>query len=155
MVLVKDNFISSELILSLRSDILFDRKHTFGMSSVGQDPFYSVDLNPEEPVIKLLLNKINSLVSGAYNIKRVYANIQYSGMNGSWHTDDGQLTALLFINEELQDGNFEIKLSSNDISTIEPLPGRLLVFDSALLHRGLSSSTLRIPRISLAFKLWR
>lgn len=149
-----DNFVSPEFVKGLRSTIMLDRKHSFNMSSVGIFPFYSVDFDIKEPIVDNILIKINKALNTSYIAKRVYANIQYSGMDGTWHTDDGDVTALLFLNEPLEGGNFEIRLQKEEKQIIEPLPGRLVVFEGKNLHRGLSSSTLAIPRISLAFKLW-
>lgn len=150
-----DNFVSPQFTEALRTTVLLDRKHSFNMSSVGVFPFYSVDFDIKEPIVENILDKINKTLNTNYTVKRVYANIQYSGMDGTWHTDDGDVTALLFINEPLEGGNFEIRVSKGGTQTIEPTPGRLIVFEGKNLHRGLSSSTLAIPRISLAFKLWK
>ena len=150
-----DNFISPELTDGLRSTILLDRKHAFNMTSNGVFPFYSVDFDINEPIVEKLVKQINSKIGSNYSIKRVYANIQYAGMDGTWHTDDGDITALLFVNQQLEGGNFEIRIPGEETILVAPLPGRLTVFEGKYLHRGLSSSTLAIPRISLAFKLWR
>lgn len=152
---VVDNFVSSQFVEGLRSTILLDRKHSFNMSSVGIVPFYSVEFETKEPIVKTLLEKINTHFDTNFTVKRVYANIQYTGMDGTWHTDDGDVTALLFVNDNLEEGNFEIRLEENNTQSILPLPGRLVVFEGRYLHRGLSSTTLAIPRISLAFKLWK
>lgn len=153
-----DNFLPSEYVSSLRSTVLLDNKHSFNMSSNGIIPFYSVEFNINDPLVQKLVNQINSVNSTLYSVKRAYANIQYSGMDGTWHTDDGDVTALIFLNEKIQDGNFEIRIKTNEETVTEeysPDPGRLLLFEGRHLHRGLSSTTLAIPRISLAFKLWR
>lgn len=154
-VTVIDNFVSAEFVQGLRATILLDRKHTFSMTSNGTAPFYSVDFQVQEPIIQKLVNQINSSAGKNYEVKRVYANIQYSGMDGTWHTDDGDVTALLFVNDNLEGGEFEIRNTSQDVERISPTPGRLIMFEGKYLHRGLSSSTLGIPRISLAFKLWQ
>lgn len=154
-VTIIDNFVSPEFVTGLRSTILLDRKHSFNMSSVGIYPFYSVDFDINDPIVKKILSQINKATSNNYTVKRVYANIQYSGMDGTWHTDDGDVTALLFLHEPLEGGNFEIKYSIGNIEIIEPIPGRLILFEGKYLHRGLSCTTLGKPRISLAFKLWQ
>lgn len=150
-----DNFVSPEFISSLRATIMLDRKHAYNMTSNGTSPFYSVDFNIKEPIVEKLVKQINSAIKGSYSVKRVYANIQYAGMDGTWHTDDGDVTALLFVNQELEGGNFEIRIPGEETTLISPVPGRLILFEGKYLHRGLSSSTLAVPRISLAFKLWQ
>ena len=154
-VTVIDNFVSPEFINGLRSTILLDRKHAFNMTSNGVSPFYSVDFDTKEPIVEKLVKQINSEIGGNYTVKRVYANIQYAGMDGTWHTDDGDVTALLFVNEQVEGGNFEIRIPGEETTLVSPIPGRLVVFEGKHLHRGLSSSTLAVPRISLAFKLWQ
>lgn len=150
-----DNFVSPEFISSLRDTIMLDRKHAYNMTSNGTSPFYSVDFNIKEPIVEKLVKQINSTIKSSYSVKRVYANIQYAGMDGTWHTDDGDVTALLFVNQELEGGNFEIRIPGEETTLISPVPGRLILFEGKYLHRGLSSSTLAVPRISLAFKLWQ
>jgi len=150
-----DNFVSPEFVNGLRATILLDRKHGYNMTSNGISPFYSVDFSIEEPIVLNLVKQINTCLKNSYSAKRVYANIQYAGMDGTWHTDDGDVTALLFVNQELEGGNFEIRIPGEETALISPTPGRLIVFEAKYLHRGLSSSTLAIPRISLAFKLWQ
>ena len=150
-----DNFVSPEFINSLRATVMLDRKHAYNMTSNGTSPFYSVDFNIKEPIVEKLVKQINSSTGGSYLVKRVYANIQYAGMDGTWHTDDGDVTALLFVNQELEGGNFEIRFPGQETTLISPVPGRLILFEGKYLHRGLSSLTLAVPRISLAFKLWQ
>ena len=150
-MLIVDNFLPTILAEGVYNHILFNCKHSYGHSSVGGNRFYTVDFNIKDPIIEKIFNFLKEHTN--YTLKRAYANIQYSGMDGEWHFDDGDKTALIFLNKNIEEGYLQIDNSSTNI---EPLFNRLVLFDgSKTKHRGLSPSNPGVPRISLAFKLWK
>tara|TARA_R100000908_G_scaffold63063_2_gene43255 strand:- start:1084 stop:1548 length:465 start_codon:yes stop_codon:yes gene_type:complete len=86
------------------------------------------------------------------NIVRAYANLQFTGMNGEWHTDDGETTCLWMATESLpkESGEFQTKDKKVKFDF-----NKLIMFDSKKAHRGMGPKKLNTPRITLAFKTKR
>ena len=79
----------------------------------------------------------------------MYINIQHPNMNGSFHSDDGELTCLYMVTQTLENsGHFEIK----DEEKINFVQNRLITFDAKKLHRGIAPD--KGVRITLAFKTY-
>lgn len=89
---------------------------------------------------------------------RVYLNVNLFGDFQFAHTDGDGWTVLLFANERWDaDWGGEIVFYSDDQDafcySIYPKPGRLLIFDSTLYHRGgVPSKFFHGPRMSVAIK---
>ncbi|CAN5867692.1 hypothetical protein BH11PSE3_BH11PSE3_08080 [soil metagenome] len=94
----------------------------------------------------------------ALDLVRVHGNSHLFGDHQHPHTDlDPGVTALYFANPEWQaDWQGETLFydaSGEPLSAVAPLPGRLAIFDGALLHRGgVPSRTCFGARLSVAFK---
>ena len=73
----------------------------------------------------------------------MYINIQHPGMNGKYHTDNCDLTAVYMI---CGSGNLQILKEESSFEE-----NKLVIFKSDKLHRGLAPN--KGARISLAFKL--
>lgn len=149
-MLIVDSFLPEYFAEGIQNHILFNCKHSYGHSSVGGNRFYTVEFDTKDPIILKVFNYLKKHTS--FSVKRAYANIQYIGMDGEWHYDDGDQTALIFLNRDIEGGNLQL---NNATTNIEPLFNRLVLFrGSTTKHRGLSPSNPGVPRISLAFKLW-
>ena len=87
---------------------------------------------------------------------RVYANIQFKGMNGSFHNDDGDFTVLYMVTPTLDgSGQFQYRNEKGGVEEIEFVQNRLIWFaGSSLKHRGLAPDT-DLPRVTVAFKVTR
>ena len=93
------------------------------------------------------------------NLRRAYVNLNLFGDHQFAHYDGPEWTALLFICGEWQsDWGGEFLVYPQDgqqgiAAAIEPKPGRLVVFDGELLHRGgCPSKRFDGPRMTLALK---
>lgn len=89
-----------------------------------------------------------------YNIRiiRAYANLQFKGMNGSWHIDDGEQTCLWMATESLPKGSGEFKTKKQSIKFDF---NKLIIFNAKETHKGMAPTKLNVPRITLAFKTIR
>ena len=74
-------------------------------------------------------------------------------MEGEFHIDDGDITALLMITDTPKDngGKFEYKWEDKEIKTENFIQNRLILFQE-IEHRG-CAPTNGEPRITLALKL--
>lgn len=92
------------------------------------------------------------------DIYRIYLNVNLFGDFQFAHTDGNGWTVLLFANKRWdEDWGGEIVFYPEDQDafcySIYPRPGRLLVFDSTLYHRGgVPSKFFHGPRMSVAIK---
>jgi SM-20-related protein len=95
------------------------------------------------------------------SIQRIYANFNLYGDFQFSHTDGDEWTALFFLNSEWKEdwgGEFILYDETMDGLgySIQPKPGRLVIFDGMIPHRGgVPSKLCYDPRISLAVKFRR
>jgi hypothetical protein len=93
---------------------------------------------------------------------RAYANFNLFGDYQFAHPDGDEWTALLFANDRWEDDwGGELLLYDEPTSAslawaVPPRPGRLVVFDGLILHRGgVPSKHCLVPRVTVALKLKR
>lgn len=94
------------------------------------------------------------------SLNRIYVNVNCPGEVHFPHVDgSGVVTALYYANMSWKDSNdgetifFE---SGEPVLAIKPRPGRLVIFDGEILHRGSPPSwRAKEPRFTVAFKFWR
>ena len=79
--------------------------------------------------------------------------MQFNGMDGGWHKDDGDRTYMLMVTPTLKkdSGLFEIKDNNNKVHKITFEQNKLVVFN-AKLASWLAQEEKGIPRITLAYK---
>tara|TARA_A100001201_G_C3979163_1_gene168010 strand:+ start:51 stop:563 length:513 start_codon:yes stop_codon:yes gene_type:complete len=121
----------------------------FMASHVQDDPFYHTHI----------LSYIKDCFNSEVKPLRIYYNAQLPNCHGSYHEDDGDVTAILYINQfpyepewggwtELYDKN------TGEHHMITPTDNNLLLFDANLTHRGLAFLNYSDPiRINLTYKL--
>ena len=94
-------------------------------------------------------------------LHRIYANLNMFGDYQFAHRDGDGFTALLFANPKWdEDWGGEIIFYSHDTSPVDhairPRPGRMVLFDGHIRHRGgVPSKFCHEPRITLAIKFQR
>ena len=156
-ITVLDNWLDLEFCDHLVHHILYCMPHIYGHSSdSGADSqrFYRVEFGEENFHIKYMCRKLNrEVLKQDCQFIRAYANIQFKGMNGSFHHDDGDFTVIYMITPTLEgSGHFEYE-DGNAVKKIDFVQNRVVVFEGAsLLHRGLSPES-NLPRVTVAFKV--
>jgi len=137
--------------------ILYCLPHIYGHSSVdgeGVQRFYRVEFGEENFHVKYMCRKINrEILKRNCQFIRAYANVQFKGMDGSFHLDDGDFTMLYMVTPTTKgSGHFEYK-DGESIKKIDFVQNRLVWFrGSELLHRGMSPDS-ETPRVTLSFKV--
>jgi hypothetical protein len=148
-----DNFLEKELIEYLKNVFMFKTPHLYGHKSHEKSNFfYNSDINMDDTLIKFIILKLQKEFK--FNeVLRSYINVQFYGMEGDWHTDDGKNTILLMVTKTLKNGSgdFQIKMD-NKINKVGFVQNRLIFFDASFQHRGLAPKELNTPRITFAFK---
>ena len=144
-MIVIENWLEKDLCNFLEQKLLYETPHYYGNKSVEKDlnAFYSTTLNQQDNLMEFLINKLKKDLNKKLKIIEFYMNIQHPGMDGSFHSDPGDLTCLYMLTGE---GNFEIK----NEKSISFKKNRLICFDSKKLHRGLAPK--KGVRITIAFK---
>jgi SM-20-related protein len=122
------------------------------------------------PVIKALIQAAQELAESqgikAKKVARVYANFNLHGDYQFAHEDGDVWTVLVFVNASwhedwggellLYDGTFAAPTDRGFAYAISPRPGRMVIFDGRIKHRGGVPSKFCIePRISFAVKFFK
>jgi|TARA_R110002020_G_scaffold217950_1_gene425745 hypothetical protein len=157
MVEVIDNWLDPEFCDHLAYDIIFNMPHFYGHRSDysdGTPRFYRADFRENDFHIKYMCRKLSrEVLKQNCQFVRVYANIQYNGMDGTFHNDDGDFTVLYMVTPTLKfNGQFQYR-QDGKIIDVDFVHNRLVWFSGKDLdHRGLSPDT-DLPRVTVAFKV--
>ena len=147
--LIADNFLNSEEINYLQqcpkawdiqvSDITNPKCLQFLYYAPPIDKFY-----------KHLFEKLKKEI-GQYSAIRMYFNGQSYGMDGSFHSDNCDKTALIYVSPYDREWGGFTQIGEEIIA---PVTGRMIIFDGMTPHKGFPFSRQDCPmRITLAFKL--
>lgn len=91
------------------------------------------------PEFELIFQLIKEVVPEAYWFRRCYFNWNPPSIDGEFHKDDGDLTALLYVAPDYnpeRGGWTQVQNRDGTIHLVEPIPNRLAVFPADLLHKG-------------------
>tara|TARA_Y100001947_G_C10260771_1_gene269998 strand:- start:430 stop:897 length:468 start_codon:yes stop_codon:yes gene_type:complete len=150
MIKTIDNWLDKDLVVYLNDYFLYNFPHYYGHKSNDTDEhsFYNSNLNPTDALNNYLFFKLKRTLNLNLKLERIYINVQHSSMDGSFHTDDGDLTCLYMVTKSLKDcGYLEIK----DEQKIDFIQNRLVAFDAVKKHKGHAPDKGNV-RITLAFK---
>jgi hypothetical protein len=155
-IVVVDNWLDLEFCDHLAHHILYCLPHIYGHSSdsgEGAQRFYRVEFGEENFHIKYMCRKLNrEVLKRNCQFIRAYANVQFEGMDGGFHLDDGDFTILYMVTPTLEgSGHFEY-MQGETIKRLDFVQNRLVWFPgSEIRHRGMSPNT-KTPRVTLSFK---
>jgi hypothetical protein len=155
---VIDNWLDLEFCDHLSHHILYCLPHIYGHSSDSGDGsrFYRVEFGEENFHVKYMCRKLNrEIIKENSQFIRVYANLQFKEMDGSFHLDDGDFTMIYMVTPTLEGSGYFEYMDGDSIKQIDFVQNRLIWFNgSELMHRGMAPNTL-IPRITISFKVNR
>ncbi len=126
-------------------------------SKQGSLQFLMKDVSDNEYYSEKLFDRLKKELDIDVSLQRVYFNGQFSGRDGTLHTDGCDLTALIYISDyDPNWGGFtQILHSTYEQDIVAPVQGRLLLFPGNTPHKGYSYCYQDCPmRISLAYKLY-
>tara|TARA_R110000851_G_scaffold221615_3_gene374346 strand:+ start:644 stop:1108 length:465 start_codon:yes stop_codon:yes gene_type:complete len=148
------NWLRKDVGIDIR-DHLFGCKYEYRSTSTNKssNTFFisNFDLTTNQTIM-WVAEKLVKEFGYDINIMRAYANLQFTGMNGEWHTDDGETTCLWMATESLPKGSGEFQTKDKKVKFDF---NKLIMFDSKEVHRGMGPKKLNTPRITLAFKTKR
>ena len=168
MIEVLDDWLDLEFCDHLSDHILYCMPHVYGhtsyidsrvteiLSGGPTQRFYTVEFGEESFHIKYMCRKLyREVFKHECQFARAYANIQFRGMDGSFHKDDGDFTVIYMVTPTLEgSGSFEYK-DGADVKKVDFVQNRLIIFEgSNVLHRGMSPDT-DSPRVTVAFKIYK
>jgi len=149
-VRIIENYFDPILLKLLHEHILSEPLSYGEASNKGDETkFFSLNFSFKDNLTKYLCMKVAETLGGKVEFLRVYANIQFRNMHGSFHSDDGDHTVLVMISDTLdkEDGCFVMRDRSVDF-----VKNRCIIFNAKEDHMGLASTREEKPRITLAFK---
>jgi Rps23 Pro-64 3,4-dihydroxylase Tpa1-like proline 4-hydroxylase len=165
-ILVHDNFLNKEELdkcIGIINDNTWKWNHTSD-GSRRDTPFWNMDLCENQYFSKYLKDIIERHFSKKFILKRVYANAQTYGQDGTYHVDSDNkndytfclyLTNIKEENVETAGGHLFFKLPEvNYKICYEPKFNRGIFFPSNYIHKGNAFSRYIMDlRISIAWKL--
>ena len=161
---VYKDFLPNTLLNQLLGHIL-TRPHYYGHTSTPKDDkdkpsWYICELDNDLFLSRCILGFIVDKMKTNLSLGKIYANVQYAGQDGSFHTDNTtphSRTAILMVSKTLPKGSgtFQIHTEgfSNKIETHEFEQNKLLFFKSNILHKGNPPLEPGFPRVTLAVKM--
>ena len=161
---VYKDFLAKTLLNQLLGHIL-TRPHYYGHTSTpkhdkDKPSSYICELDDDLFLSRCILGFIVDKIKRKLSLGKIYANIQYAGQDGSFHTDNTtphSRTAILMVSKTLPKGSgtFQIHTEgfSNKIETHEFEQNKLLFFKSSILHKGNPPLEPGFPRVTLAVKM--
>ena len=122
-------------------------------SILSKQMFYLAYVN-KAPQFERIFQLIKEVVPEVYWFRRCYFNWNPPSIDGEFHQDDADLTALLYVAPDYnpeRGGWTQVQNRDGTIHLIEPIPNRLAVFPADLLHKGHAFK--RGPRFTLTYKM--
>lgn len=116
-------------------------------------------INIEETNKYPIFNNYSDVIlseTGFASLERSHINCHFFGDTRNPHIDKGQINGLLFLNPKwVPEWGGEIIFYENRAASLvlEPIPGRLIIFDGSILHKGgTPSKSSTMPRYTLTSK---
>ena len=152
---IVDNFLDQKDIQKITSNDLTWNLQT---SNRGKEEltFLSSNKTGDEFFNTYLFDKVvEKLDKGDYKLDRVYFNGQWNGREGSLHSDNCDITALIYMaHYEYGWGGFTEIMTEPEPTLIHPIPNRLVIFPGNIYHKAYSFAYQDCPlRVTLAFKI--
>ena len=157
MIKVFDDWLDLTFCTSLDEYILMYTPHRYGQyanrDASAQNTFYYSDCSFDDFYTQYIREKIKESIGSEVEFLKVLTNIQYRGMDSTFHSDDGDLTAIYMVSPTLDDsGSFEYMNEGNrTINKIAFKQNRMIIHDD-VDHRATSPDTVR-PRITVALQM--
>ena len=163
---VYDDYLNIGVLEKLEEPLILEKPWYFGADREWSDKNRSLTLahviyrNDFSPVEHYFLKELSKNFDIS-RIGRCYYNCFRKCDKPEFHTDPGNLTHMFYLNYEWNKSwggqtEFKEKKEQKSCKNIFPQPGRLVVFDANLYHRGTApnmSMPDRIPgRLSIAFQ---
>ena len=127
------------------------------------DNDYRVFNETPDELFDVLEHFVHNVIQEDLDLYQIQANFQVHGQNGASHVDkfreDDKDRTIMFYPHYKWDDSWggELEITDENENVIEsylPLPGRIIYFDSKILHRGLGPSAVsEEPRISITFRM--
>ena len=165
-IIVIDDFLNEEELTRVGSLATYTNDHwaIHGSNPEGssmfqdfQTSFLNKDLMDNEYYTSYLFNKIKKFFNQDYKLVDVYLNGHEPLRHGSFHIDNNaDRTVILYITpwEPAWGGFTHFIKSDKEHSVIAPVLGRLVNFQSKLIHKAYAYCNSNCPiRITAAFKL--
>ena len=167
---VFDDFLLPEELQYIQDVTLKSDGWSFGHTSredVPGIPFWNIPLSEDSFFTRHLIKKIEKVTKKKFVIDNVYANGQTYGQDGDYHRDatsdcpgkEKYYTFLIYVSDITPEnvyvcGGHTIFKDNEKIKVVEPFQCRAVLFDSEILHVGMSPSRrYKDLRVTIAYKL--
>ena len=139
------------ILLKLLHEHILKEPLSYGefSKSVDDKRFFSLNFDFQDNLTKYLCMTVAETLKQQTGFLRVYANIQFKDMHGSFHSDDGDNTVLVMISDTLDQGDGCFVRGERSVDFVQ---NRCIIFNAKDDHKGLASTKEEKPRITLVFK---
>jgi|TARA_E500000318_G_scaffold51395_1_gene48106 hypothetical protein len=152
---ITDNFLGEDMSSFLKEMFLYKIPHWWGHFSSEVDQknenfMYKHELNLQDPFIKFIFVKICK--SNLISLKplRAVVNIQHPGMEGTFHSDYGDVTCIYMVTDTLKNKDGALDVDNKIINFVKD---RLVLIDAKKAHKGYAPK--KGVRITLAYQCER
>ena len=156
---IVDNFLDEEdfkKIINIIGYTSWGLQSSSEFESTKESSFLYSNLTDESFFNGYLFDKVvEKLDKGDYKLERTYFNGQWNGREGSLHSDNCDITALIYMSPyEYGWGGFTEIMTEPEPTLIHPIPNRLVMFPGNIFHKAYSFAYQDCPlRVTLAFKI--
>ena len=152
-----DNFLDEKDFQKLVSDDPAWNLQTSNFPRVkGELTFLSYDKTSDEFFNTYLFGKVAEILDrGYYNLLKVYFNGQWNGREGALHSDNCDITALIYMSPyQYGWGGFTEIMTEPEPTLVYPIPNRLIIFPGKIRHKAYSFAYQDCTlRVTLSFKI--
>ena len=155
---IYDNSLSYLEIKSLYRQFVYERK-TYHIDRDQKNTYHNAiasDLPRTDPLFDRFYKILQSYQPNLklQNLERSGINLYLPNTKMFYHKDGPIITALFYINPKVDvtEGGETQFIIDDEIVSIRPKPGRLVVFDGQIEHTATSFAT--IPRVTVYYKFW-
>ena len=162
---ILDNYINVDVLKKIEPDLLEVKPWFFGCDTDWDNPNRKITLahvvyRERFTSLERYFMRELSRNFDTSRISRCYYNCFRKYDDPGFHTDPGGCTYMFYLNHEWDEswgGHTEFKSVESELpKTVEPKPGRLIIFDARWIHRGTQPSSIMrnriVGRFTIAFQ---
>ena len=153
---IVDNFLEESDFNQVTSFLKENWRLQTSTLNVKELPFLYSELTGQSFFNTYLFGKVAEILDrGYYNLLKVYFNGQWNGREGALHSDNCDITALIYMSPyEYGWGGFTEIMTEPEPTLVYPIPNRMMIFPGNIPHKAYSFAYQTCPlRVTLAFKI--
>ena len=156
MITLVDDFLTDDEMDVIWDHINKGRWSIQSSNMMTPNHFLRMDLKQHKFFSRDIFRRVCDELGRQYDLLDVYYNGQWVGRDGDLHTDNCDMTALLYVSSYGDGWGGFTQINTKGVlpKIIPPVQKRLVAFPGNIIHKGFAYSQKDAPmRISLTYKL--